>query len=89
MGKPSDPERPPSTAEDQATRMLVHDLRSSLTGIMGMAALIERTNDVAKAREWAAQIGTACDRLEARIDAIGRQPDRRPHTDDGWADGPT
>lgn len=51
-------------------RSLSHDLRSSLTGIMGLAALIERSDDLATSRAWASRVLVACRTMEGRIGSI-------------------
>ena len=51
-------------------RSLTHDLRSSLTGIMGLTALIERSNDAASSRAWATRVLAACRIMEGRIATV-------------------
>ncbi len=52
---------------DAVLRTTAHDLRSALSGIVGLTSLIMRSDDLEQVHSWAARILDASDQMETRI----------------------
>ncbi len=51
-------------------RKVLHDLRTPLTTVVGAAGLIERSNDINRARSLAGTISEAADRMDVEIQRL-------------------
>ncbi len=74
-GEPAEASAPHDSGQVSDLRKALHDLRTPLTTVVGAAGLIERSNDINRARSLAGTISEAANRMDREIQRLFEELD--------------